>query len=64
MTEATQIAQAMHSIQNKIPIATKDGIVTLKVSITMPLDSSDNVWDSMHAKFNKIVENATGILED
>ena len=64
MTEVKQTAQAMHRIENTIPVQTEDGLIVMTISVSMPQECSETVWDSMHNKFGKIVDIASTLMLD
>jgi len=54
MTEETRLAKATHRIGSEIVFKTPDGSYTVKITVKMPQDLPDELWDRIHNNYGKL----------
>ena len=63
MTEENMVAKATHKIGSELRYTTPLGDYTVKITVKMPQDMPDELWDRIHNNFDKLSEVAGTIME-
>ena len=63
MTENTAIAKAIHKLGCELKYETPLGDYEVKITLKMPQEMPDELWDRIHNNFDKLTEVAGTIME-
>lgn len=63
MTEDTHVAKATHRIGCELKYETPLGDYEVKITVKMPQDIPDELWDRIHNNFDKLCEVAGTIMK-
>lgn len=62
MTEENMVAKATHKIGSELRYTTPLGDYTVKITVKMPQDMPDELWDVIHSNYSKLEEVAKTVM--